>query len=49
MSIVQWALLTRALSLILVAAQEPLGEDDDLPPLEEDAGAGEGSRMEEVD
>ncbi len=26
-----------------------LGGDDDLPPLEEDAGAGEGSRMEEVD
>ncbi|GLC36234.1 heat shock protein 90-associated [Pleodorina starrii] len=28
---------------------EEAAEDDDLPPLEEDAGAGEGSRMEEVD
>lgn len=26
-----------------------VAEDDDLPPLEEDAVAGEGSRMEEVD
>lgn len=30
--------------------EEGLGAaDDDLPPLEEDAAAGEGSRMEEVD
>ncbi len=29
--------------------EELAGGDDDLPPLEEDAGAGEGSRMEEVD
>ncbi|KXZ53025.1 hypothetical protein GPECTOR_8g392 [Gonium pectorale] len=29
--------------------EEVAAEDDDLPPLEEDAGAGEGSRMEEVD
>ncbi|KAG2486262.1 hypothetical protein HYH03_015086 [Edaphochlamys debaryana] len=29
--------------------EEAIAEDDDLPPLEEDAGAGEGSRMEEVD
>ncbi|EFJ51705.1 hypothetical protein VOLCADRAFT_73112 [Volvox carteri f. nagariensis] len=28
---------------------EEVLQDDDLPPLEEDAGAGEGSRMEEVD
>ncbi|PNH08817.1 Heat shock protein 81-3 [Tetrabaena socialis] len=30
-------------------AEEAAAEDDDLPPLEEDVGAGEGSRMEEVD
>lgn len=29
--------------------EELAAGDDDLPPLEEDAGAGEGSRMEEVD
>ncbi|GFR51147.1 hypothetical protein Agub_g13502 [Astrephomene gubernaculifera] len=29
--------------------EEAAAEDEDLPPLEEDAGAGEGSRMEEVD